>query len=299
MKTIDNLLKVATSRAKLLGSAGYTLPSFSSEATVIETTSDNLKLLSNLGISLIGDSAPGNWLILDPKLRDFSLDLRLRGGTQNHIVFGEGCSLRGSLSLFGKNSVFIASGLAKQGNTPRFLFNADNDGALIFLGKNFTSINSQWVVEGDNSTVVVGDDFMASWEVLVRNYDSHAVIDMATGSITNSFKDLCIGPHCWFGQRATITRGVTIGFGSIIALGAIVTTDIPPCSAVAGVPAKLVKSNTTWHRFRSPTKDQIDTLMGELSRYKDAGTYFADQPDVPPPVSLTYKVEPAPPSVRI
>ena len=36
-------------------------------------------------------------------------------------------------------------------------------------------------------------------------------------------------------------KGVTIGQGSIVALKAVVTHDVPPYSVVAGNPAKVVK----------------------------------------------------------
>ena len=41
-------------------------------------------------------------------------------------------------------------------------------------------------------------------------------------------------------------KGVTIGEGYIVAVGAVVTKDVPPHSIVAGVPAKVIKENVTW-----------------------------------------------------
>ena len=45
---------------------------------------------------------------------------------------------------------------------------------------------------------------------------------------------------------ATILKGVRIGKGSIVAAGAVVTSDVPPNSMVGGVPAKVIKSDVTW-----------------------------------------------------
>lgn len=45
----------------------------------------------------------------------------------------------------------------------------------------------------------------------------------------------------WIGARVIILPGVTIGKGSIIAAGAVVTKDTPEYSVVGGVPARVIK----------------------------------------------------------
>ncbi len=45
----------------------------------------------------------------------------------------------------------------------------------------------------------------------------------------------------WIGAYAIILSGVTLGQGSIIATGAVVTKDVPPYAIVAGNPAKIIK----------------------------------------------------------
>ena len=51
---------------------------------------------------------------------------------------------------------------------------------------------------------------------------------------------VAIGDDVWIGARVMIMPGVTIGEGSIIAAGAVVTKDVPPYSIVAGVPAVVL-----------------------------------------------------------
>lgn len=51
-----------------------------------------------------------------------------------------------------------------------------------------------------------------------------------------------IGDNVWLGTRAIILRGVTIGDGSVVAAGSVVSRDVPPRSIVGGVPAKLIGS---------------------------------------------------------
>lgn len=53
---------------------------------------------------------------------------------------------------------------------------------------------------------------------------------------------IVIEDNTWIGRRAMIMKGVTIGKGSIVGAGAIVTHDVPPYTVVAGNPAKIVKT---------------------------------------------------------
>ena len=54
-------------------------------------------------------------------------------------------------------------------------------------------------------------------------------------------KAVTIGEHVWIGGSAVICPGVTIGDRSVIAAGAVVTTDVPSDVLVGGVPAKILK----------------------------------------------------------
>jgi maltose O-acetyltransferase len=48
-----------------------------------------------------------------------------------------------------------------------------------------------------------------------------------------------VADGCWIGARTTILGGVTIGQGSIVAAGSVVTADVPANSLAAGVPARV------------------------------------------------------------
>jgi tetrahydrodipicolinate N-succinyltransferase len=62
-----------------------------------------------------------------------------------------------------------------------------------------------------------------------------------------------VGNDVWIGSAAQVLQGVTIGDGSIIAAGAIVTKDVPPYAIVAGVPARIIR-----YRFEP---SEIDILL--------------------------------------
>ncbi|WP_444812057.1 sugar O-acetyltransferase [Staphylococcus hominis] len=55
-------------------------------------------------------------------------------------------------------------------------------------------------------------------------------------------KPIHIGSNIWFGASVTVTPGVSIGDGSVIAAGSVVTNNIPPNSLAAGVLAKVIRT---------------------------------------------------------
>ena len=85
---------------------------------------------------------------------------------------------------------------------------------------------------------------------------------------------IIVEDEVWIGYGATILSGVTIGKGSIIAAGAVVTHDIPPYAIVGGNPARLIRyrvaeeiipiiKNVCLNKLSST---QITTLIDELYR---------------------------------
>ncbi len=52
---------------------------------------------------------------------------------------------------------------------------------------------------------------------------------------------ITIEDDVWLGARVNVLAGVTIGQGSVIGAGSVVTKDIPPYSIAAGVPCKVIK----------------------------------------------------------
>lgn len=59
------------------------------------------------------------------------------------------------------------------------------------------------------------------------------------------WKGIVIEDDCWLGSGVRVLDGVTIGHGSVIGAGAVVTKDIPPYSVAVGVPAKVVSTRGT------------------------------------------------------
>ena len=54
-------------------------------------------------------------------------------------------------------------------------------------------------------------------------------------------RGVIIEDDVWVGTRAIILRGVTVGRGSIVAAGSVVTKSVPPYALVAGCPARVIR----------------------------------------------------------
>jgi acetyltransferase-like isoleucine patch superfamily enzyme len=52
---------------------------------------------------------------------------------------------------------------------------------------------------------------------------------------------IVVGRNVWIAASAIVLQGVTVGPDSVIAAGAVVTTDVPAATLVAGVPARVVR----------------------------------------------------------
>jgi acetyltransferase-like isoleucine patch superfamily enzyme len=57
----------------------------------------------------------------------------------------------------------------------------------------------------------------------------------------SELKETVIEDDVWIGARVCILAGIKIGRGSIVAMGSVVTKDVPPYSIVGGIPAKLIR----------------------------------------------------------
>ena len=60
-----------------------------------------------------------------------------------------------------------------------------------------------------------------------------------------------IGNDVWIGCNVLIMAGITIGDGSIIAAGSVVTKDVEPYTIVGGVPAKIIKKRFSDSEIKS------------------------------------------------
>lgn len=97
-----------------------------------------------------------------------------------------------------------------------------------------------------HSNIIIKSNVMFGPNVLIRggNHNTEVVgkfmFDVKEKR-SHDDEDVIIENDVWVGANVTILKGVSIGRGSIVAAGAVVTKSFPPYTIIGGVPAKLIK----------------------------------------------------------
>ncbi|MDO4319546.1 MAG: DapH/DapD/GlmU-related protein [Bacteroidales bacterium] len=91
----------------------------------------------------------------------------------------------------------------------------------------------------DQGGIYIGDDVLIGHNCLIATINHDPDPDRRADM---TFAPVHIADKVWIGANATILPGVTIGYGAIIAAGAVVTKDVAPRTVVAGVPAHFIKN---------------------------------------------------------
>lgn len=96
--------------------------------------------------------------------------------------------------------------------------------------------------------LTIGNNVIFGPEVTIltanHNYDTPTKLPYDEEMI---YKPVTIEDNVWIGCKAIIVPGVTIHEGAIIAMGAVVTKDVPKGAVVGGNPAKVLKYRNMEH----------------------------------------------------
>lgn len=146
------------------------------------------------------------------------------------FVMNEGAKLivNGSFELYANSSLYI------------------NENATLTLGSGYFNTGLNMSVF---DSVTIGEKVYISENVTIRDSDDHQLTSLEKSDTIQSkgmTAPITIEDKVWIGMNVTILKGVTIGTGSVVAAGAVVTKDVPPHCVVAGVPAKVIRTNIEW-----------------------------------------------------
>lgn len=138
------------------------------------------------------------------------------------------------------------------------------------VGKRVVIYPGVWILTGRN--LLIGDDVDIALGVIITTdggvsigdrvligyrtqvLSSNHIIPEGKARIFDaghSKKPVVIESDVWIGAQCVILPGVTIGEGSIIAAGSVVTKDVKPFTIVGGTPAKLIRDRSQSITYKS------------------------------------------------
>lgn len=122
------------------------------------------------------------------------------------------------------------------------VFNISTSGSRIIIGNNVgisgSTINA-------TTTITIGDNVLIGSGCLITDTDSHPLHwedRLKNNNVKIKSAPIRIEDNVFIGARSIILKGVTIGEGSVVGAGSVVSQSVPPFVVVCGNPAKIVKS---------------------------------------------------------
>jgi acetyltransferase-like isoleucine patch superfamily enzyme len=124
-----------------------------------------------------------------------------------------------------------------------------SDSQFLFWGEGASAVGCNIEIEGDGHGVVIGDDALIAGGVWIRNCDMHAMHDLDTGTrISRRPVDTVLERHVWLGQDALLLNCDRVGMGSIVGARSLLKGAAPPRVAMAGTPARVIRTGVSWGR---------------------------------------------------
>ena len=169
-----------------------------------------------------------------------------------------GLILIGKVKIKGIPIIRIYGGSITIGNN--VVLNSDNNHYFINMHsptKLITSTKNAKIVIGENTRIhgtcihayekiTVGKNCLIAANCQIIDTNRHELaFDNPQGRLISSTKTkpVCICDNVWIGANTLILPGVTIGEGSVIAAGSVVTKDVPHFSLNGGNPSKVIKKH--------------------------------------------------------
>jgi acetyltransferase-like isoleucine patch superfamily enzyme len=132
---------------------------------------------------------------------------------------------------------------------------AKHVGAAVYIGRNVTILNATMLRVGDNVSIhencyidaiggcFIGNDVSIAHSCSIITFDHDwAMVDSPIKYNPVKIAEVRINDDVWIGAAVRILKGVDVGRRSIIAAGAVVTSDVDTKSIFGGVPARKIRT---------------------------------------------------------
>ncbi len=152
---------------------------------------------------------------------------------QETVELGEGCFISPEAAIFGEpgRPVRVGRGCAIAAHA--FLHGP------VTLGDG-VSLNAKVQLDGGAKGIVIGAGTRVASGAALYAFDHGLSPERAVREQPVVSKGIAVGKDVWIGANAGVTDGVRVGDHAVVAMGAVVTRDVPDWAIVAGVPARVI-----------------------------------------------------------
>lgn len=202
------------------------------------------------------------------------LTIRL-SGTGNIIILNEPIFFRESLINISSSNNIVEIKPTKRLVMLSLCITDGNHQSLI-IDEDFSCGRTQMLMHEEYSPIRIGKGCMFSADIVLMNSDSHCVSTQGSDSkCQNIARGIYIGDKVWVGRGAAIFKNASLSNGSILGAYSVLARSYKEENvALAGNPAKIVKTNISWDRMsvsrfirETSDKESLDQLMKNIAVY--------------------------------
>ena len=119
---------------------------------------------------------------------------------------------------------------------------ARKESASISIGSR-TSINNNFCAIAEHTSIIIGEDCLIGVNVEILDSDFHSLKFAERGISTSEWaQPVTVGNKVFLGSNVKILKGVSIGEGSVVANGTVVTKNIPSHVIAGGNPVRVIRA---------------------------------------------------------
>ncbi|ADO73618.1 acetyltransferase [Stigmatella aurantiaca DW4/3-1] len=149
------------------------------------------------------------------------------------IEIAEGCFVAPEARLFAEPGRTLVIGSGSSIAADAFIHGP------VVLGRG-VSVNARASLDGGVGGIHIGDGTRIATGAALYAFNHGLAPDRPIREQPVTSRGIRVGADVWIGANAGVTDGVTVGDHAVVAMGAVVTRDVPEWAIVAGVPARVV-----------------------------------------------------------
>jgi len=179
---------------------------------------DEIKLSEHYRLAVVGNMSK---FYTESKIRNHQ-------NKRDSMLIGDNSHVRGELLVFAHGGKILIGDNSYIGEGTR-IWSAN----LVDIGNDVLISHGCNIIDSDSHEIDL-EERSAGFRNMVKH--GHSTVKPNVKS-----EPIIIADHAWLSYNVSVLKGVTIGYGAIVAAGSVVTKDVPPYALVGGNPAVVIK----------------------------------------------------------